>query len=105
MQYIYAQLKQANTCIGVSQLAGEVIQDNLIDVSDHAEPYSLLGQAYDRETGDFYMPEPKPLPPELDFTPLSQPMAAEDTTALQVEVQALREQMSTLINLLQQKDA
>ncbi len=63
MQYIYTQLNQANICIGVSYLAGKVIQDNLIDVSSHADPHSLLGQAYDRDADTFYTLAPQPLPP------------------------------------------
>ncbi len=66
------------------------------------------GWDYNADTGEFApppTPDPQPLPPEPDFTPVSQPMVAEDTTALQAEVKALREQMSTLINLLQQKGA
>lgn len=78
----------------------------IVDVT--AKPEVQEGWLFDAENGEFTAPpepEPQPLPSVPDFTPLSQPMAAEDTTALQAEVKALREQMSTLISLLQQKGA
>ncbi len=76
----------------------------IVDIT--SKPEVQEGWGYNTGTGEFTPPpEPKPLPPEPDFTPLSQPMTAEDTTVLQAEVKALREQMSTLITLLQQKDA
>lgn len=76
----------------------------IVDIT--GKPEVKEGWGYNAETGEFTEPpEPEPLPPEQDIVSLIQPMTIEDTTTLQNEVHALREQMSTLINLIQQKDA
>lgn len=61
MTYVYAQIDLNNVCFCVSFLAGEVLRDDLINIADHADPYSLLGQIYDKETGIWTAPpEPEP---------------------------------------------
>lgn len=61
MPYIYAQIDPTGVCFCVSVLSGEVLQEDMINIADHADPYSLLGQIYDRETGTWSAPaEPVP---------------------------------------------
>ena len=42
--YIYAQLNNDDIVIGVSQLSGEVIQDNMIEIPEYDT--ELLGKRY-----------------------------------------------------------
>ena len=48
--YTYAQLNGDDICEAVSQLSGEVIQDNMIDVTDIENSFQLLGMKYIRAT-------------------------------------------------------
>lgn len=59
----YAQLNDENVVIGISQLSGEVVADNMILINDNDVE---LGSTYNRTTGEFItlepQPEPKPTP-------------------------------------------
>lgn len=58
--FIYAQLDSENYCIGISQLSGEVIQDNLIRLEEFDSSY--MGRLYDMENQvwtDTYRPTPE----------------------------------------------
>ena len=35
MDYLYAQMDENNVCIGISQLSGEVMAENMIALSDN----------------------------------------------------------------------
>ena len=52
----YAQLSRDNAVIGISQLNGEVVDDNLILINDLEVE---LGSSYNRETDEFIPPEPQ----------------------------------------------
>lgn len=57
----YAQLNDEDTVIGISQLKGEVIADNMILINDlEVKMWSI----YDRNTGEFTLPTPQPEPTE-----------------------------------------
>lgn len=45
--FIYAQLDSENYCVGISQLSGEVIQDNLIRLEEFDT--SFMDRLYDTE--------------------------------------------------------
>lgn len=55
----YAQLNDEYVVIGISQLSGAVIADNMILIDDLDVG---LGSTYNRETGEFSPPEPHPNP-------------------------------------------
>lgn len=57
--YKHIQLNDENIVIGISELSGEVIADNMILINDLDVE---LGSTYNRETGEFTPPEPKPEP-------------------------------------------
>ena len=52
---IYAQI-QNGIVIGISQLSGQVIQENLINITDLTEK-PTLGSLYDKKTGVFSPPK------------------------------------------------
>lgn len=60
----YAQLNENNICIGISQLSGEVIQKNLIEITSNDSDY--LWKKY--ENGNWsagkFEPVPEPVTPE-----------------------------------------
>ena len=47
----YAQIDENGIVIGVSSLSGEMISDRMIKLDSY--DLSLLGQRYNRETGEF----------------------------------------------------
>lgn len=53
----YAQLGNKNVVVGISQLSGEVISDNMILLNDVKVE---LGSTYNRTTGEFTPPESQP---------------------------------------------
>lgn len=55
----YAQLSDENVVIGISELSGEVIADNMILINDLDVN---TGSMYNRTTGEFTPPEPQPNP-------------------------------------------
>lgn len=66
----YAQLNENKICIGISQLSGEVIQDNMIELPSFDSSY--MWKKYDNSswsTGTF---EPVSTAPIDEFTQLKQ---------------------------------
>lgn len=65
--YCYAQLSEENICVGVSQLSGEVIADNMIPLEFYDS--SLIGKRYQNGLWEDIpveeMPEPEPTEQEL----------------------------------------
>lgn len=59
--YFYAQLNNENIVVGISQLSGEVLRDDMIDITDF-ETAPELGSRYDPETESFEAPDPMPEP-------------------------------------------
>ena len=61
-KFIYAQLDNENYCCGISQLSGEVIQDNMIRINDY--DLSYLDRKYDivnQKWTDEYRPHEEPV--------------------------------------------
>ena len=46
MDHLYAELNENNVCIGISQLAGEVEQPNMIPLTESEFTPELLGKKY-----------------------------------------------------------
>lgn len=62
--YIYAQIDTDGYCIAISQLSGEVNQENLIRLNSFDTSY--MKRKYDIVTGQWtneYMPEPEAVDP------------------------------------------
>lgn len=55
----YAQLNNENVVIGISQLGGEVVADNMILINDLVVEQ---GSTYNPATDEFTPPEPQPIP-------------------------------------------
>lgn len=64
--FIYAQLDSENYCIGISQLSGEVIQDNLVQLEEYDSSY--MGRLYDMEN-HVWTDEYRPTPEEKEEDP------------------------------------
>lgn len=59
----YAQIDENNICIVVSNLSGEVIADNLIQLETY--DISILGKRYNNGEWE-EVPQPEPEPTQLD---------------------------------------
>lgn len=60
----YAQVNDDNIVIGISQLSGEVDNDNMVLINDLKV---VMGSTYNRQTGEFtapVIPEPTPNEPQ-----------------------------------------
>lgn len=55
-QFVYAQLDEENICVSVSQLSGEVIQDDMIELNSYDA--SLLGKRYNNGAWEEVAREP-----------------------------------------------
>lgn len=61
MGFVYAQLDEKDYCIGVSELNGEVNQNNMLLIEQYDSSY--IGRKYDRQNKkwtDEYLPIPEP---------------------------------------------
>lgn len=56
----YAQINETGICVAVSQLAGKVEQENMIEIDNY--DISLLGKRWDGEVWED-VPQPDPGPP------------------------------------------
>lgn len=79
----YAQLNENNICIGISQLSGEVIQDNMIEIP--AADNSYLWKKYENGVWSAGTFEPQSTAPITEFE------------ALKAENVALRNDLSNAV--------
>jgi hypothetical protein len=64
MNYYYAQLGLGDIAIGVSQLSGPVVADNMISITEtQYNNGSVIDHRYDRATGAWIYVPPEPIPP------------------------------------------
>lgn len=70
---IYAQLNENNICIGVSQLSGEVIQNNMIPITSMDTDY--IWRKYENEQWSAEKYEPVSTAPLDDFEETKQRVA------------------------------
>ncbi|OFV69245.1 hypothetical protein [Acetobacterium wieringae] len=88
--YFYAQLNENKVCIGISQLSGEVIQDNLIEIPSADSGY--LWKKFENgawSTGSF---EPQSTAPISEFEELKV-----KNTALQTDLTNTKLAMAELV--------
>lgn len=64
----YAQLNENNICIGISQLSGEVIQSNMIEIQSADNSY--LWRKYENSTWSNEKFEPQSTAPITEFEAL-----------------------------------
>ena len=81
----YAQLSSENVIIGISQLSGEVIADNMILINSLEVK---LGSTYNPATGEFTPPDPQPEPEPLP--------TIEEEILVETRYQTMLLEMSTL---------
>lgn len=71
MIYYYAQLDSKNIAIGVSQLSGPVIKNNMIAITeDQINDGSVINHMYDSATGAWIYVPPEPIPPLIPVVTL-----------------------------------
>jgi hypothetical protein len=58
-EFLYAQLDERDVCIGVSQLAGEVVEDYMIPIESFDT--DVVGRIYNREAGTWGAASPDTL--------------------------------------------
>lgn len=63
MGYYYAQLNNKNICNGVSDLSGEIFDDNLVRLETY--DLTVLGKHYNNGVWED-VPQPEPEPSQLD---------------------------------------
>lgn len=63
MGYYYAQLNNKNICNGVSDLSGEIFDDNLVRLETY--DLTVLGKHYNNGVWE-EVPQPEPEPSQLD---------------------------------------
>ena len=63
MGYYYAQLNNENICNGVSDLSGEIFDDNLVRLETY--DLTVLGKRYNNGVWE-EVPQPEPEPSQLD---------------------------------------
>ena len=72
---VYAILDSNNICTGISQLTGEVIKPNMIDITNEIDPYDFMWKKYDNEQWSAEKFEPQSTAPLDDFQKAQQDIA------------------------------
>lgn len=74
MIFYYAQLDPQNIAMGVSQLSGEVVAENMIPITEaQYNNDQIVGYLYDRATNTWiYVPPPEPTGPTSGNMPVTE---------------------------------